>query len=105
MAWYFYAAQLASGALLVNGAPHFVRGLCGERFQSPFASPPGIGESSALVNFIWGFVNLAIGLALLGAFAPRPPDAFAGWIAFGAGALLTGAAMSRHFARVRGNAD
>lgn len=105
MAWYVYAARFVSGLLLVNGVPHFVRGLCGERFQSPFASPPGIGESSPLVNFAWGFANLAIGFALLIAFAPQQPDARAGWIVVGAGVLLAGAAMSRHFGRVRGNAD
>jgi hypothetical protein len=104
MAWYFYLAEFVSGLLLANGVPHFVRGISGEKFQSPFASPPGVGESSPLVNVVWGFANLAIGFALLRAFAPQEPDATAGWIAVGAGVLLISVAMSRHFGRVRGNA-
>ena len=103
MAWYFYLAQFVSGLLLANGVPHFVRGISGEKFQSPFASPPGVGESSPLVNVVWGFANLAVGFALLRAFAPQEPDAATGWIAVGAGVLLIGVAMSRHFGRVRGN--
>ncbi len=96
MAWHFYLAQFVSGLLLANGVPHFVQGISGEKFQSPFASPRGVGESSPLVNVVWGFANLAVGLALLRAFAPQEPDAVPGWIA--------GVAMSRHFGRVRGNA-
>jgi len=104
MAWYFYLAQFVSGLFLANGVPHFVRGISGEKFQSPFASPRGVGESSPLVNVVWGFANLAVGFALLRAFAPQEPDETLGWIAVGAGVLLIGVAMSRHFGRVRGNA-
>src|SRR3546814_20798444 len=39
---YFFA-----GAFLVNGVPHFVQGVSGRGFPSPFANPPGRGESSA----------------------------------------------------------
>ncbi len=103
MAWYFYLAQFVSGLFLANGVPHFVQGISGEKFQSPFASPRGVGESSPLVNVLWGFANIAVGFALLRAFAPHEPDAVPGWIAVGAGVLLAGVAMSRHFGRVRGN--
>jgi extradiol dioxygenase family protein len=34
------------------------------QFQSPFASPPGVGESSPIVNVVWGFLNLAIGFGI-----------------------------------------
>jgi hypothetical protein len=71
MAWYFYLAQFVSGLLLANGVPHFVQGISGEKFQSPFASPPGVGESSPTVNVLWGLANLAIGFALLRAFEPQ----------------------------------
>ncbi|MGO8798302.1 MAG: hypothetical protein ACLQE9_13135 [Roseiarcus sp.] len=102
MAWYFYLAQFVSGLLLANGVPHFVQGISGHRFQSPFASPRGVGESSPVVNVLWGFANLAVGFALLRSFEPQGAEAFAGWIAVGAGVLLAGVAMSRHFGRVRG---
>jgi hypothetical protein len=60
MAWYVYVAWLFAGAFLANAIPHTVRGICGNRFQTPFASPPGVGESSAIVNVIWGFANFAV---------------------------------------------
>jgi len=103
MDWYFYLAQFVSGLFLANGVPHFVRGISGQRFQSPFASPRGVGESSPLVNVLWGFANLAAGFALLRAFEPQGPEEAAGWIALGAGVLLAGVQLSRHFGRVRGN--
>jgi hypothetical protein len=65
MPWYVYIAWLFAGAFLANSIPHTVQGICGNRFQTPFASSPGVGESSAVVNVVWGFVNLAIGGALL----------------------------------------
>src|SRR6266567_5606107 len=58
MAWYVYVVWLFAGALLANAIPHTVQGICGNRFQTPFASPRGAGESSAIVNVIWGFGNL-----------------------------------------------
>jgi len=103
MAWYFYLAQFVSGLFLANGVPHFVQGISGQRFQSPFASPPGVGESSPTVNVLWGFVNIAVGFALLRSFEPQGSEALVGWIAVGIGVLLTGVPLSRHFGRVRGN--
>ena len=69
--WYIFLLQFVAGLFLANGVPHFVQGVSGQRFQTPFASPPGIGESSAIVNVLWGFFNLAVGFALLFAFAPK----------------------------------
>src|SRR6266849_6177807 len=75
MAWYVYIAWLFAGAILANAIPHIVQGICGNRFQTPFASPRGVGESSAVINVIWGFANLAIGGMLLHEFFPSqlPP--------------------------------
>jgi hypothetical protein len=66
MRWYHYAAYFFGGAFLANAIPHFVSGISGRPFQSPFASPPGEGLSSALVNVLWGFFNLAVGYVLVG---------------------------------------
>ncbi len=65
MEWYAYLAYFFAGAFLANGVPHFVSGITGKRFQSPFASPPGVGESSPVVNVIWGLVNFFAGYALI----------------------------------------
>jgi hypothetical protein len=99
MAWYFYLLEFLAGALLANGVPHFVQGVSGNSFQSPFARPPGVGESSAVSNVVWGFANLAGGAVLLSCFKPQSET---GWMAFGAGALLLSVAMARYFGRVRG---
>lgn len=65
MAWYVYLAYFVAGLFLSNGVPHFVNGISGRKFRSPFASPPTVGESSAVVNVIWGWVNFAIGFVLI----------------------------------------
>jgi hypothetical protein len=101
MPWYGYPLQFVSGLLLANGVPHFVQGISGARFQSPFATPPGVGESSPLVNVVWGFANLAVGFALFQSFTPEGDGAVAGWLILGAGALLAGVWLSTHFGRVR----
>jgi len=44
--------------------PHFVHGISGDRFPTPFAHPPGKGLSSATVNVVWALVNLIVGYVL-----------------------------------------
>ena len=65
MPWYYYALEFVSGLLLTNGVPHFVQGVSGHRFQSPFASPHGVSESSRLTNTHWRFADVALGFILL----------------------------------------
>ena len=60
-----YVAYIFSAFCLVNGIPHFIQGVCGHRFQSPFARPSGIGESSPLVNVLWGSFNFLLGYLVL----------------------------------------
>jgi hypothetical protein len=99
--WYIYLLQFVSGMLLANGVPHFVEGICGRQFQTPFASPPGVGESSPVVNVLWGFLNLAAGFALIFAFVPKGSDVIAEWALVALGALVMALALARHFGRVR----
>jgi hypothetical protein len=75
MPWHVYLAPFVAGAFAAIGIPHTVQGICGNRLQTAFASPPAIGESSALGNVIWGMVNFAISGGLLHYFLPRefPP--------------------------------
>jgi hypothetical protein len=65
MAWYAYLAYFFAGFFLANGVPHFVHGISGKKFPSPFASPPGRGESPPLVNVLWGLANFLIGYTLI----------------------------------------
>jgi hypothetical protein len=65
MKWYHYTACLFAGLILTNGIPHFVQGISGDSFPTPFATPPGKGLSSPTVNVLWGLGNLLIGYVLL----------------------------------------
>ena len=53
-------AYLFGGAFFTNAIPHFTKGVTGLPFQSPFSRPPGKGLSSAMVNVVWGFINIVI---------------------------------------------
>ena len=44
--------------------PHFVAGISGDRFPTPFAKPPGKGLSSPTVNVVWALFNLVVGYIL-----------------------------------------
>jgi hypothetical protein len=101
MVWYVYVAWLFAGAVLANAIPHIVQGICGNRFQTPFASPSGVGESSAVVNVIWGFFNLAIGGTVLYIFLPQLPPPWPLCAAALIGALAMALWLARHFGRVR----
>ena len=60
-----FLSYVFSAFCFVNGIPHFFQGVCGNRFQSPFASPPGVGESSPLINVLWGAFNFLLGYIVL----------------------------------------
>jgi len=64
MEWYQYLACFFAGAFLANLVPHFVMGICGNKFPTPFAKPPGKGLSSPTVNVVWALVNLIVGFLL-----------------------------------------
>jgi hypothetical protein len=63
--WYHYIACFFAGVFLANFVPHFVQGISGDRFPTPFAQPPGKGLSSPTVNVVWALLNLVIGYVLL----------------------------------------
>jgi len=64
MAGYVYVASFFAGMFLANAVPHFVHGVSGDPFPSPFAKPPGKGLSSPPVNVVWGIFNLIVGVIL-----------------------------------------
>ncbi|ACY13940.1 hypothetical protein [Haliangium ochraceum] len=65
MRWYDITAYFFGGVFLANFVPHFVAGVSGRRFPSPFAKPPFQGLSSPIVNVLWGLCNLAVAYLLL----------------------------------------
>ena len=102
MHWYFLVAYFFGGAFLVNAVPHFVNGVSGRSFPTPFASPRGKGLSSAMVNVLWGTLNAVVGYFLVshvGEFHLRQiPDV----LILGAGGLLMAVMLSRAFGRLYG---
>ena len=96
-----YIAYFAAGAFLANGIPHFVNGVSGNKFQSPFAKPPGIGESSPPVNVLWGLINLIAGIILLAAVGEFKPGLTLDMLVLGAGFCSMAFLLAWYFGRVR----
>ena len=96
MPWYQYVAAFFSGMFLANAVPHFIHGISGDRFPTPFARPPGKGLSSPFINTLWALANTAAGAFLfyLGNidFADKPL-----FVAFFAGIALISLQLSRIF--------
>ena len=82
-----------SGVILFNAVPHVVRGICGKKHMTPF-SP----ASSALVNVLWGWINL-VAAAVLAAVADFQHWEVQGFIAFGAGGLFTSVCLALLWSR------
>jgi len=102
MEWITCASYFIGGAFLTNAIPHFVSGLMGRSFQSPFAKPPGKGLSSPTVNVLLGWFNIAVGYLLVfrvGVFDPRN---LAHILPAGLGAILMSLIAARTFGRLHG---
>lgn len=102
MDWLHDISYLFGGAFLANAVPHFVSGMMGRPFQSPFAKPHGVGLSSSTVNVLWGFANFVIAyllIACVGSFDFHAADQV---IAAGLGVLLIGVMAARMFGRFHG---
>lgn len=102
MEWLHCISYFCGGVFLSNAIPHFVSGVMGRPFQSPFAKPPGEGLSSSTVNVLWGAINLAVAYPLIcrvGDFSFRTSTHAA---ALGLGFVLMGLFTARHFGRFHG---
>ena len=102
MRWYHAVSYFFGGAFLANAIPHFVSGVTGHPFQSPFATPPGEGLSSALVNVLWGAFNILVGYVLVcrvGTFDLRNTRHV---LPAGAGALAMAIMLAHAFGRFYG---
>jgi hypothetical protein len=100
--WYHLLAYFFGGAFLANMIPHLVNGISGNAFQSPFASPPGEGLSSATVNVLWAAFNAVVAYLLVvrvGRFELRQTKHI---VVLGLGALLLALMTARHFGKFHG---
>ena len=65
MSWLHLLAYFFAGAFSANFVPHFVSGVLGHTFPTPFASPPFRGPSSSRVNVLYALFNLVVAYVLL----------------------------------------
>ena len=102
MRWYQHLAYFFGGAFLANTLPHLGNGISGHAFQSPFASPPGVGLSSSTVNVLWGLFNLLVAYLLIcrvGDFNLRNTRHV---VHLGAGILVMAMMLAHTFGKVHG---
>jgi hypothetical protein len=96
--WHHFIACFLAGLFLTNVVPHFVSGISGDRFPTPFANPPGKGLSSPTVNVVWALFNLVAGYLLfrVGKVSSGDPLAL---VLFFAGIAVISIFSSVHFAQ------
>jgi hypothetical protein len=98
----YYVSYFFGGVFFTNAIPHFVSGLMGRPFQSPFAKPSGRGLSSATVNVIWGFINLILGYIFLCRIGNFDIHSTGHAVILGLGILLMGVFTARNFGQFHG---
>jgi hypothetical protein len=102
MSWLPLVAYFFGGVFLANAVPHFVRGVMGMPFQSPFAKPRGEGLSSSTVNVLWGFLNLVAFYLLVCRVGDFDLRSTADVVPLGLGMLAISLFCARHFGRFHG---
>lgn len=102
MNWVALMSYFFGGIFAANAVPHYVAGVMGRPFQSPFAKPPGKGLSSSSVNVLWGFLNATVADLLVLQVGTSDPRAASHMVAFGFGALVISLFSARHFGQFHG---
>src|ERR1700761_2764669 len=102
MQYAHYLSYFFGGAFLANAVPHYVSGVMGRPFQSPFAKPPGKGLSSASVNVLWGVFNLIVAYVLLARVGSFELGSSAHVAAAGLGVVLMSMIGAHHFGQFHG---
>jgi hypothetical protein len=95
---YEHIACFFAGVFLANALPHFVHGISGDRFPTPFTHPPGRGLSSPTVNVVWALFNLVVGYILfrVGKVSSGEDSAL---VIFFAGLVVMSTMLSMRFAK------
>ncbi|MYR05473.1 hypothetical protein GTV32_03705 [Gordonia sp. SID5947] len=99
--WTRHVAAASAGAVAANVVPHLAHALAGKPFPTPFADPPGVGDSSPLENLVWASANAgATGAIVYSQRAHLHRAQF--WGVFGISASAAGFALRSYFERMRG---
>ncbi|MBN9388252.1 MAG: hypothetical protein J0I20_09395 [Chloroflexi bacterium] len=102
MEWLYHVAYFFGGLFLTNAIPHFVTGLMGRPFQTPFAHPSGVGLSTSTLNVVWAFINLVLGYVLVCQVGNFDLRSWADAITLGLALLLGGLFTAWNFGRING---
>ena len=102
MNWLHLVSYFFGGIFLANAIPHFVSGMMGRPFQSPFAKPPGEGLSSSTVNVLWGFFNAVVGYLLVVRVGNFDLRSISDVLSLMVGAVLISLFSARHFGKFHG---
>ncbi|MBT9545638.1 MAG: hypothetical protein IV090_09635 [Candidatus Sericytochromatia bacterium] len=102
MAWTVIIAYFLGGVFFANAIPHFVSGLMGRPFQSPFAKPPFEGLSSSTVNVLWGAFNLLVVYLLIYKVGDFNAHNTAHALTLGSGSLAASVLLARKMGRFYG---
>src|SRR6201985_124171 len=102
MNWHHLVSYFFAGIFLSNAVPHFVSGVMGQPFQTPFAKPPGEGLSSSTVNVLWGFFNAVVGYLLVLRVGNFDLRSICDVLSVAVGALFLGIFLARHFGKFYG---
>lgn len=62
--WWYYLVAVPAMAFLVNGVPHYVHGVSGKKFPTPFSGGAGTLDG-AVRNVFWGAGNFIVGGLLM----------------------------------------
>jgi len=58
--WPLYLFSFLAGLFGANGAPHLIKGVIGQKHQTPFGQ-----ASSAVVNVVWGWFNIILAVIFI----------------------------------------
>jgi hypothetical protein len=96
-----YIAHFFGGAFLANGIPHFVNGVCGKPFRTPFVAARRNGVSSPVSNVVWGWLNLLVAYLLFIDIGPLYLGSLPDTTASAGGVLLMGLLLAKLFSGER----
>ena len=99
MPWTAYIIHFIAAAFLTNGMPHFVNGVSGRPFRTPFARLQGAKLGSPTANVVWGWVNFLIAFLLFANIGPLYIGTPGDTVFVAAGVLVTGVLLARIFER------
>jgi hypothetical protein len=92
-----YIAHFIAAAILTNGIPHFISGVCGRPFRTPFVRMTGEATSPPVVNVVWGWANFLVAFVIFANIGPLYIGTPGDTIFVAAGMLIMGVILATIF--------